>query len=181
MKGPISLAVLAAIVGLVTGCASSPPAPSPDQERITLDEYRARLETGTPAVRPAPVVTLPAGTLLKLGVPMPKVDLSDSPLLRRSRSEHPNTQPLRLRWNTPFEGLGDAEFSLRVREPVQLDLEQFLVSQDGERWSRLGSYFSLMFGATTQVTVTDPDRQDLTLPAWAFSEMTIVPPFKSDE
>jgi len=176
MKGSVSLAALVATVVIGVGCSSPPPAPTPDQERITLEEYRIRVETGTPAPRMAPVVTLPAGAILKLRIPPMKADLTDSPLLTSIEGSH-----VGLRWDTPFEAVQDAELILRVREPIQFDLERFLISRDGKRWKQLGSYFVPALGVVTEFTVTDGGRRKVALPAWAFAELLVVPPSKPEE
>ena len=176
MKGSVSFVALVATVAIGVGCSSPLPAPTPDQERITLDEYRIRVETGTPAPRMAPVVTLPAGAILKLRIPPMKADLADSPLLTSIDGLQAG-----LRWDTPFEAVQDAELILRVREPFQIDLERFLISRDGKKWKQLGSYFVPALGAVTEFTVTDGERRKVALPAWAFAELLVVPPSKPEE
>ena len=175
MNERVSLAALSLIVSLGVACASPPLGPSTDQDRISLDEYRAGLEKWATA-RPAPVVTLPAGTTLKLRL-APTLDPSDSPRLKRIFKD----ALLQPSFDSPFEAVGDAELTLRVRETMQLDLERFLVSRDGKRWTPLGSHYLSMWGISTELTVTDEEQRRFAVPAWAFTDLTLVPPRRSNE
>ena len=166
--------IVAMIVVLGIGCASriKLPAPSSEQERITLRDFQASQKDGTPLKRPGPVVTLPVGTVLTLRVPLSTGHVPASPFLtvKREKKELPVLQV------KPFEGVGTAEMTIRVKEAVQLDFEQYLVSIDGKRWSRLGSYFLPGMSPDSRLTVTDSERRDIVLPTWTLGQMLVAHP-----